>query len=129
RIVMIGPPNHGAEKARNWGDSRLFAAVTGETGVQLGIDWPSIAPHLATPVCEFGIIAGGKGNNEGFSSKLPGDDDGLLTVSTTLLTGARDFLLLHHRHNLLLVSGDTCECTRRFLDLGYFVAPETRTPI
>ena len=129
RVVMIAPPNHGAEKARAWGDSALFLAVVGAGGMQLGAGWETVEKHLATPACEFGIIAGGQGDNEGYSDKLPGDDDSLITVSTTRLVGARDFVVLPHRHNLLLLSSTTADYIARFIERGYFRSAEQRQPI
>jgi pimeloyl-ACP methyl ester carboxylesterase len=73
RFVMIGPPNHGAEKAEKWSDSGLFQTMLGTSAVQLGAGWPDVEPHLAIPACEFGIIAGGKGDHDGFTSSIDGD--------------------------------------------------------
>jgi pimeloyl-ACP methyl ester carboxylesterase len=129
RIVMIAPPNHGAEKARELGNKRWYSALLGPSGLQLGVEWPSLEPRLATPNCEFGIIAGGKGDDEGYSKKLPGDDDGLITVSTTMLAGASDSLVLPCRHTMLLFDKTACECTRRFLDRGAFRSPRERHPV
>ena len=38
--------------------------------------------------------SGGLGNNVGMNPLLPGDDDGLVTVQSTRLAGAADFLVL-----------------------------------
>lgn len=129
RIVMIAPPNHGAELARAWGDNTLFVTIAGESAFELGAGWPGVEKHLATPQCQFGIIAGGLGDDRGFSKELPGDDDGLLTVATTRLAGAADFAVLPHRHNLLLVDSTVSEYTARFLKDGYFRTAQDRQPI
>src|SRR6185437_12321930 len=85
RMVMLAPPNHGAERAKALADSDLFGIVLGESAVQLGAGWAGIEPKLATPTFEFGIIAGGRGDNKGYLSGVTGDNDGILSVATTRL--------------------------------------------
>src|SRR5581483_579983 len=72
RFVMLAPPNHGAKRANDWADSDLFSMVLGESAMQLGTGWSALEPKLAVPTCEFGIIAGGLGDDRGFTS-LEGD--------------------------------------------------------
>jgi pimeloyl-ACP methyl ester carboxylesterase len=129
RVVMIAPPNHGAAKAEAWGDNILFVAATGAAGRQLGVGWKSIEPKLAVPPCEFGIIAGGRGNGRGFSYNVPGDDDGLLSVATTRLVGASDFALVPSRHTFLLFNSTTRANACRFLADGCFRSLDEREPI
>lgn len=129
RFVMIAPPNHGAEKAEEWSDSALFQTVLGTSAVQLGAGWPEVEKHLAVPACEFGIIAGGKGNHEGFTSGINGDDDGLISVATTKLAGACDYQLIPQRHTLLLFDREVLRYTARFFRRGYFVSPERQHPL
>ncbi len=98
RIVMLGPPNQGAELAEKLGDNPVFIAVFGSAGQQLGKRWAELQPTLATPACEFGIIAGGRGDDRGYNPLLNGDNDGIVTVASTRLAGARDFLLVKELH-------------------------------
>ncbi len=89
RMVMLAPPNQGSKMARRLGKSTaLFPKLAGQSGMQLGVGWKQLEPHLATPSFEFGIIAG---------AKDPDDDGGGLqpidfTVSPneTVLHGAAD---------------------------------------
>ena len=106
RIVMLGPPNQGAELAEKLGDNPAFIAVFGSAGQQLGKRWAELKPTLATPACEFGIIAGGRGDGHGYNPLLDGDNDGIVTVASTRLAGARDFLLVGELHTLLLHSAN-----------------------
>ena len=121
---MIGPPNNGAKLAEQLGDNPAFAALFGPAGQQLGKRWPEIAPNLAIPSCEFGIIAGGRGDPRGLAPLLEGDNDGLVTVESTRLPGARDFLIVPQLHFLMLHSLTVKQCTLRFLKHGWFVAPK-----
>jgi pimeloyl-ACP methyl ester carboxylesterase len=129
RIVMLGPPNQGAELAERLGDNSAFLAVFGPSGQQLGKRWKELQPTLATPQCEFGIIAGGKGDDHGYNPLLPGDNDGIVTVASTRLAGARDFLLVHEPHFFLFRSRDVQSRVLEFLKHGYFVSEAKRQPI
>ncbi len=129
RMVMLAPPNHGAERARAFADSDLFGMVLGDSAVQLGARWATIEPKLATPTFEFGIIAGGRGDDKGYLSGVPGDNDGMLSVATTRLDGARDFILLPVMHPLTMLNATVKQYTLTFLDRGYFVSEEKRQPI
>ena len=84
---------------------------------------------LTTPAFEFGIVAGGRSTADGWHAHIPGDDDGTISVATTRLAGARDFLLVPVLHTFVVNDRHTLECTLRFLQHGYFVAENKRQPI
>ncbi len=129
RIVMIAPPNHGSITASRLSDYGLFKTVFGDAGRQLGVEWKRLEPKLATPTTEFGIIAGGLGNKVGFSVRLPGDDDGRITVKTTQLAGAADFIVVGMLHELIANDPRVLDYTLHFLQHGWFVSAEQRRPI
>lgn len=129
RFVMLAPPNHGSLRADKWSDRDLFVAVLGASAVQLGSGWSELEKQLAVPACEFGIIAGGRGDDRGYSSRLPGDDDNTLSVDATRLAGARDFKIVPERHSFIFVSPTVHRMTLEFLEHGYFVSAADRTPI
>jgi len=129
RIVMLGPPNQGAELAEKLGDNPAFIAAFGIAGQQLGKRWAELKPTLATPACEFGIIAGGRGDDHGYNPLLTGDNDGIVTVASTRLAGARDFLLVNELHFFLLRTSTVQKPTLEFLRHGYFVSEKKRQPI
>ncbi len=129
RMVMLGPPNHGSQMATNLGENKLFELLLGRSGQQLGSLWAWEEGSLATPPFEFGIVAGGCGDDRGFNPLLPGDNDGVVTVASTRLAGAADFIVVHAVHPLLPGESRVHEITLRFLEHGYFVAPDRRSPI
>jgi hypothetical protein len=129
RMVMLGPPNHGSEIATALARSDWFVTATGRAGLELGAKWADLEPRLATPPCPFGIIAGGRGNAQGFNPLLPTDDDGLVTVASTQLSDATDFIRLPVLHTLLPSDGKVLEYTLRFLENGCFVSPAQRHAI
>lgn len=124
RMVMLGPPNNGARRAQLWSDStlgnHLFRLVMGEAGQQLGPKFDELKPRLALPTCEFGIVAGGKGDQEGWHSGIPGDDDGTVGVEETKLPGAKDFAVVPVRHTWLIENDDVIAKVCRFLNHGRF---------
>ena len=122
RFVMLGPPNQGARLAEALSDSLIFQQIMGDSGLELGRDWPELEKHLATPSFEFGIIAGGKGGDKGFSPILEGDNDGTISVETTKLPGAHDFVVVPVLHTLLMDNKAVQKLTLRFLKHGYFLS-------
>ena len=79
--------------------SRRSPATRASNSAAIGPSWKNAWPR---PTFEFGIIAGGKGNDKGYNPLLPGDNDGVISVETAKLAGARDFVrrarapLVHH---------------------------------
>lgn len=128
RMVMLGPPNHGSVMARALADNTIFS-VNGQAGQELGIGWEKLKKKLATPPFEFGVIAGGKGDDEGYNPILRGDDDGTVRVATTRLVGASDFVLLPVLHSFLMNDKTVQQRTLRFLQKGHFTTKKERRPI
>ncbi len=129
RVVMLTPPNNGAVIARRLQGTGLFEPIAGKAGVSLGRDWEQFVGRLAVPPCDFGIVAGGKGNEKGNNPFLPGDDDLVVTVEETRLAGARDFMLVANSHSGVLRDPQVHAATLRFLQEGHFRADGRREPI
>ena len=126
RMVMIGAPNQGSIAAAALADNELFMTLTGRPGQQLGVDWPTLERRLVIPSFEFGVVAGGLGNDHGINPLLPGDNDGVVTVAGTRLPGARDFLRVPVMHPFLVTDAKVQQATLQFLEHGYFVSEEKR---
>ena len=129
RIVMLGPPNKGSELAQRFPRSVLVRWIGGGSTVDLAKGWQSLQQRLATPRCEFGIIAGGQGDQDGRNALLQGDDDLVVTVQETKLPGARDFAVLPVYHGTIMLDKLAREYTLRFLQHGYFRTEPDRQPI
>ena len=129
RIVMIAPPNQGAELAERFRRSRLFQVLLGPSGTALAQQWEEIEKQVAIPECEFGIIAGGSGSPGGRNPLVEGDDDLIVSVAETRLAGATDFLVVPALHSALIHDEEVHRATLRFLDRGYFVSEHQRHPI
>lgn len=133
RYVMLGPPNNGAQRANLWAENvvgrELFRFVMGDGGEQLGPRFHEIKDRLATPTCEFGIIAGGKSDDAGWHADIAGDDDGTVGVSETKTPGAADFIVVPVRHTWLITDRRVLEMTVSFLEHGYFESAANKHPL
>jgi pimeloyl-ACP methyl ester carboxylesterase len=142
RMVMLAPPNQGSEKARSLGrNTRLFEKVAGPSGLQLGLEWNQLAPNLATPKFEFGIIIGGKEKDE---QTIPDElDKGLkkglaipqglvevtqfqpydftVSVEEAKLAGASDFVVGPYFHWNIKYHPESMKQTLCFLKNGKFI--------
>jgi hypothetical protein len=101
----------------------LLSKLAHGAAKDLVLHWPEISKSLAVPPCEFGIVAGGKGDDRGYSSLLAGDDDAVVRVAETKLDGACDFLLLPVSHASMMKNDDVQRATVSFLRTGRFEAP------
>jgi pimeloyl-ACP methyl ester carboxylesterase len=132
RVVMIGTPNQGAEKARFFEQIGLIPLV-GPAAKQLIPGPEGIAAHLspAVPIdrVEVGIIAGGGPRGRGYSMILPIDNDGVVTVASTKLPGAVDFCLVRGHHSFLPSILAVRTATLRFLRTGCFHRDGHKRPI
>ena len=129
RFVMLGPPNNGAQIAEKFGRNQLFEIIVGDSGQQLAKGWSDLEKKLATPKCDFAIVAGGRGDDKGFNPLLEGDDDFVVTVESAKLPGARDFMLVPIAHSFLMYNDAVQQATLSFLKNGYFVSEEKRQPL
>ncbi|QDU25428.1 Alpha/beta hydrolase family protein [Anatilimnocola aggregata] len=129
RLVMLGPPNNGAELAKRFKGNKLVAMVLGSSGKLLAGEWDVVSTRLAVPKCEFGIIAGGNGTDAGAHGLIAGDDDAVVAVAETRLPGACDFRVVNLLHGQLMNDPQVRNYTLNFLQKGCFEAPELRQPI
>jgi hypothetical protein len=129
RMVMLAPPNRQPELATKLIRGALVEFVAGQAAQQLAAGWTTLQPKLATPHFEFGILAGGRGDQRGFNPLIPGDDDAVVTVDSTRLPKARDFRVLPVLHSFFMNDSRVHEMTRRFIEHGFFESEATRQPI
>lgn len=121
RFVMIAPPNHGCELAQDFYQYAWFRGLYGDKSIkQLFVQQNDFLRSCGIPQVEFGIIAGGKGDGKGFSRRIPGDDDGTISVASARLEGARDMIILPHRHTPLVFASETASEAAYFLKEGKF---------
>ena len=129
RMVMLAPPNQGAQIAEKLHNNKLFQLVYGLSGRQLSGGWSEIDRQLAIPGFAFGIIAGGRGEGGVDNPLLSGDNDLIVTVEETRLPGAADFLVVPALHTFIMDDPTVRESTLRFLQHGHFLSEASRQPI
>jgi pimeloyl-ACP methyl ester carboxylesterase len=133
RMVMLGPPNNGAQVAQVLADlfheHELVRVMVGPSAWQLARQWDDAKKLLATPSFEFGILAGGCGDQVGLNPLLAGDDDLVVRVAETKLPGAADFRVVNCRHGQLMDDAAIRQQVLTFLNHGYFSTAEERQPL
>ena len=120
RMVMLGPPNQGSDLAQMAASNPFLRNLASGAARELVLHWDKLSRELQTPPFQFGIIAGGKNDNEGYSQLLMGDDDAIVRVSETQLDGSGGFLVIPVRHSRMMYNKDVQEETLRFLLKGRF---------
>jgi pimeloyl-ACP methyl ester carboxylesterase len=121
RFVMIAPPNHGCEMAQDFYEYAWFRGLYKEKSIkQLFARQNEFLDQCGIPPVEFGIIAGGKGDGKGYFERIPGDDDGTVSVASARLDGAKDFIVLPHKHVSIIWHTDTIRQMLSFLKEGHF---------
>lgn len=129
RAVLLGVPNKGAEMADLLKNNPLFKFILGPAGQQLVTDKDGMIDQLPAPGFEFGVLAGGRSGAKGYNPILPGDNDSTVTVASTRLEGAADFLLLPVIHSLLMTNAEAIKATQHFLNHGQFADGRPPQPI
>jgi hypothetical protein len=120
RIVLIAPPSQGSGVANLLADFPPYQWLTGDAGQDLTTEATAELPGLDVP---FGIIAGGRGDGEGFNPMIDGDDDGTLAVAETQLEGALDFLVVDSLHSFVHTDAKSIDAVLTFLSNGCFSCP------
>lgn len=120
RVVLIAPPNKGAYLADLLGDWLPYKLILGPAGQQLRQGDQGGCAGAGVPCCEFGIIAGGSGRSRGMNPLIPGDNDGTVSVESTQLEGASDFLVLPYAHPVIQMMPRTGKNVISFLLTGKF---------
>jgi hypothetical protein len=104
RVVMLGPPNHGAAIARLLSKLRLFGIVVGRGGLELGPNWSTLLPKLAIPPCPFAILAGDLSLVHIRNPLIGPASDLLVSVDEARLEEATTFATMPIAHLYLMTS-------------------------
>lgn len=120
RVVMLAPPNQGSEVADWLKEFPMYHWFLGPAGQELGTGADSLAARLGPIRFELGVIAGDRSINLINSIRLPGADDGKVTVERTKVAGMKDFWLVHDNHTFMMRNAEVLRQIEHFLQRGQF---------
>ncbi len=121
RIVMITPPNQGADIADLFKSKRTYQKLLGPNVEKMETDSNSYANQLPVPInCEIGIIIGIRGKEIGYNPFIEGDNDGLISPEHTLLGNEKDTIKLKLDHLRVIKKRKARKQIIFFLNYGEF---------
>jgi pimeloyl-ACP methyl ester carboxylesterase len=120
RVVMLAPPNQGSEITDWLKKHPVYQWILGPAGQQLGTDEAGLPAQLGPVNFELGVIAGDRSVNLLNSLRLPGADDGKVTVERAKVPGMTDFLLVHATHTFMMRNATVLQQIEHFLQRGQF---------
>ncbi|MHA2067064.1 MAG: esterase/lipase family protein [Candidatus Thorarchaeota archaeon] len=117
RVVFIATPNKGARIADILQASNLAMLLGGPSLIELTTEK---AKEIPVPDVNFGIVAGIKGDGQGYNPMLDGEDDMTVSVSEVILDGAEDQLLVRALHTIIQINPKVIDGTVSYLRTGRF---------
>lgn len=121
RIVMIAPPNQGADIADFFKANEKYRKILGPNVMKMETDSASYANQLPVPInIEVGIIIGARGKENGYNIFIEGDNDGLLKPERTRLGNEKDFIIMKYDHLNLTQKKKPRKRVIEFLRYGEF---------
>lgn len=117
-IVTMGTPHEGAIEADLLKDWYPYKVIFGKPGQQLISGSQAFVSTLGLTPCPVGCIAGGRSDDSGYSPLVPGDDDGVVGVSSAFYDEAVDTLIVPSMHSLIMSQQKAIDATVLFLKEG-----------
>lgn len=126
RVVMLSPPNRGSSLVDTLKDWWFYEWINGPAGQQLSTSADSVPNKLGRVDYPVGIITGDRHAffDAWFSSKIPGEDDGKVSVERAKVDGMSSFLVVHESHPFIMNDEYVQRETVYFLKHGTFKMEE-----
>lgn len=118
-MVFLGTPNRGATMAEQMRDGWPFRTFLGTKAARDLAPSAGVVADLPRPP-RLGNVIGGRGDDEGRSSMIPGDDDGRVGVAEAHLADEVDSVLLDVSHTFLPTDDRALEQVLQFFRHGRF---------
>jgi pimeloyl-ACP methyl ester carboxylesterase len=115
KFVMLGPPNQGAEIAKQLSKLGLFEIVTGKGGMELGPAWDQFQQQLTIPPCPFIIVAGDISKSWLKNPIVDGPSDLVVRIEEAQLDGCVHFHQVPVLHSFLMNDEAVQKLTIEFL--------------
>jgi len=123
RIVMIAPPNRGADIADFFKDAKAIKKLLGPNVEKMQTDSSSYANQLPIPYnTEIGVIVGRRYKDKGYNLLIEGDNDGLLAPERTILGNEKDVAYVRYNHLGVIRRKEPRKLVVEFLKFGEFVS-------
>jgi len=120
RVVMLAPPNQGSEVVDKLGCWKVFQALNGPAGSELGTGAGSTPNQLGRVEFDLGVIAGDRSINWINSMMISGADDGKVSVERAKVAGMKEHVVVHFTHPFIMKRELVIGLTSRFLKQGSF---------
>ncbi len=99
--VFLGTPNQGAVMAEQLHDTWYYRLILGSAAAAQLAPSNGYIATLGPPPMPLGNVYGGRGDGEGFSASIPGDDDGRVGTAEARLAGEADAIRVPVGHTFL----------------------------
>ncbi len=122
RVVMLAPPNQGSELCDALRENFFYRWYNGPAALQLGTGPNDLPARLGPVDYPVGVIAGNVHSffDAWLSKRIPGEDDGKVSVERTKVAGMADFVVLPYTHPFIMGEDKTIGQTIHFLRHGVF---------
>lgn len=120
RVVMLSPPNQGAELAIAFRDWPLFELLAGEAAASLSSDERGVLNQLGPVGLDTGIIGGDRHSPWLSVGLLAEPHDGTVTLASMRLPEMKDFSVVPEDHVSIRRSPEVHARIIRFLESGTF---------
>lgn len=128
RVVMLAPPNHGSEIVDGLHQTGVLPDIFpdivgflhGPAARELGTDPASIPSQLPPVDYELGVIAGNRTINPLGVMMIEGENDGTVSVLSTMVDGMADHIVLPTTHTMMMMNPVVIAEVLEFLRNGAF---------
>lgn len=129
RVVMLSPPNAGAELAAHMRRMLPVHHIGWDPLAPLQPGAPSSLPIPETPI-EVGVLAGsrtgGEPGGKGYNPLLGADNDGKVRIDEAILAGQRAYRVVRAHHTFIMALPPVLDEVVHFMRHGTF-SPVTET--